>query len=70
MVKKHMLLHPLIPINKETFFTSTEIYHHSVVEAYTYCRERNFVRSTGIIGVDWNLCILFTVIESLLKEKE
>jgi len=67
MVKKHMLLHPLIPINKETFFTSTEIYHHSVVEAYTYCRERNFVHLWGYLWinwynrVDWNLfarCIL------------
>ena len=53
MVKKHMLLHPLIPINKETFFTSTEIYHHSVVEAYTYCRERNFVHLWGYLWINW-----------------
>jgi len=61
MVKKHMLLHPLIPINKETFFTSTEIYHH-IVEAYTYCRERNFVRSTGIIGVSLHVPLARTTI--------
>ena len=48
-----MLLHPLIPINKETFFTSTEIYHHSVVEAYTYCRERNFVHLWGYLWINW-----------------
>ena len=53
MVKKHSLLHPLIPINEETFFTSTEIYHKSVVETYTYCRERNFIYLWAYLWINW-----------------
>ena len=53
MVKKHSLLHPLIPINEETFFTSTEIYNKSVVETYAYCWERNFIYLWAYLWINW-----------------
>jgi hypothetical protein len=53
MVKRHALLHPLIPINKEIFLTSTEIYHQSVTEIYRYCREKDLVRLWGYLWTNW-----------------
>ena len=53
MVKRHAILHPLIPINKETFLTSTDIYHQSVMEAYNYCKEKDLVCLWGYLWMNW-----------------
>ena len=44
LVKRHANMHPLIPISKDTFWTSTEIYHASVKEIYQFCHSCGLVR--------------------------
>lgn len=53
MIKKHSVLHPLIPINEGTFLTSDEIYQRSVREAYNYCKQKNFVCLWGYLWINW-----------------
>ena len=53
MVKRHATLHPLIPISKEIFLTSMEIYHQSVEEMYRYCKEDNLVHLWAYLWINW-----------------
>src|SRR6185295_5817738 len=53
MIKRHAILHPLIPINKEIFLTSTEIHCQSVAEAYVYCKEKDLVRLWAYLWTNW-----------------
>src|SRR5207249_4450604 len=53
MVRRHALLHPLIPIDNNVFLTSTEIYYRSVAETYRYCQEKNFVCLWAYLWSNW-----------------
>jgi len=41
MVKRHALLHPLIPLGKDIFWTKDQIYRESIYEVYQFCRSKN-----------------------------
>ncbi|CAG8474476.1 11323_t:CDS:2 [Cetraspora pellucida] len=53
MIKKHALLHPLIPIKNRIFLTSDEIYYHSIHEIYEYCKKKNLIYLWGYLWVNW-----------------
>jgi hypothetical protein len=53
LVKKHSNMHPLIPVAKNTFLTSKEIYHRSVNEMYEFCSSRDLVRLWGYLWANW-----------------
>jgi len=53
MIKRHSVLHPLIPINEGTFLTSDDIYRRSVKEAYDYCKQKNLVYLWGYLWINW-----------------
>ncbi|CAG8538421.1 3239_t:CDS:1 [Paraglomus occultum] len=53
MIKRHSVLHPLIPINEGTFLTSDDIYRQSVREAYNYCKQKNLVYLWGYLWINW-----------------
>lgn len=42
IVKRHAIMHPLIPVVKNTFWNSAQIYQYCVQEAYQFCHSNNF----------------------------
>ena len=40
MVKRHALLHPLIPLGKDIFWTKDQIYRESTYEVYQFCQSK------------------------------
>ena len=53
LIKKHLMLHPLIPADINVFLTSDEIYHKSTSEIYQYCRQRNLVHLWAYLWMNW-----------------
>ena len=53
MVKKHANMHPLIPLSKDTFLTSTEIYKLCVQELYEFCHSQDLRRLWGYLWINW-----------------
>ena len=53
LIKRHALLHPLIPICKNIFLTSKEIRYQSVLEVYQFCHQKNLVDLQGYLWINW-----------------
>ncbi|PKY52195.1 hypothetical protein RhiirA4_305380, partial [Rhizophagus irregularis] len=53
MIKRHANMHPLIPVAKNTFWDSTEIYQYCVKEAYEYCYSNNLTKLWGYLWINW-----------------
>jgi hypothetical protein len=53
LIKKHSILHPLIPVDINVFLTSDEIYHKSTSEIYQYCQQRNLVHLWAYLWINW-----------------
>jgi hypothetical protein len=53
VIKKHANMHPLIPLSKDTFLNSTDIYRHCVEEMYRFCHSRNLARLWGYLWTNW-----------------
>src|SRR6185369_961970 len=53
LIKKHLMLHPLIPADINIFLTSDEIYHKSTSEIYQYCQQRNLVHLWAYLWMNW-----------------
>jgi hypothetical protein len=53
MVKRHSIMHPLIPVRKNTFWNTTQIYEHCVREMYEYCYSNNFSKLWGYLWMNW-----------------
>jgi hypothetical protein len=53
MVKRHSIMHPLIPVRKNTFWNTTQIYEHCVREMYEYCYSNNLSKLWGYLWVNW-----------------
>ena len=53
LIKKHLMLHPLIPADINVFLTSDEIYHKSMSEIYQYCQQRNLVHLWAYLWMNW-----------------
>jgi hypothetical protein len=53
LVKKHANMHPLIPVGKDTFWNSKQIYQDCVKEAYQFCYSRNLCKLWGYLWVNW-----------------
>ncbi|RGB33492.1 hypothetical protein C1646_788689 [Rhizophagus diaphanus] len=46
-------MHPLIPVAKNTFWNSTQIYRYCVQEIYQFCRNYNLSRLWGYLWINW-----------------
>lgn len=53
MVKRHALVHPLIPVRRDTFLTKDQIYHQSVYEIYQFCRSKDLTHLWGYLWCNW-----------------
>jgi hypothetical protein len=53
LIKKHANMHPLIPISKNTFLDSRNIYYRCVQEMYRFCRTQNLVGLWGYLWLNW-----------------
>lgn len=53
MVKKHANMHPLIPLKKDTFLTSMEIYQLCVQEVYEFCHSQDLRRLWSYLWMSW-----------------
>jgi len=53
MVKKHANMHPLIPVAKDTFWSSREIYQTCVKDIYQLCHSHGLCKLWGYLWVNW-----------------
>ncbi|CAG8840215.1 1031_t:CDS:2, partial [Gigaspora margarita] len=53
IIKKHLNIHSLIPVAKNTFWSSATIYHNCVEEAYKFCYNKKFDKFWGYLWANW-----------------
>ncbi|CAB5305488.1 unnamed protein product [Rhizophagus irregularis] len=53
IVKRHAIMHPLIPVAKNTFWNSAQIYQYCVQEAYQFCHSNNLSKLWGYLWINW-----------------
>lgn len=53
MVKRHANMHPLIPVAKDTFWTSAEIRQFCVKETYDFCHSRGLFKLWSYLWTSW-----------------
>jgi hypothetical protein len=53
MIKRHANMHPLIPVAKDTFWTSAKIHQFCVQETYEFCNSRGLVKLWGYLWTSW-----------------
>ncbi|CAG8640622.1 8789_t:CDS:2, partial [Cetraspora pellucida] len=53
MIKRHANMHPLIPVAKNSYMTSQEIYKFCIKELYQFCRLYDFVKLWGYLWTNW-----------------
>ncbi|CAG8832393.1 31772_t:CDS:2, partial [Gigaspora margarita] len=53
IVKRHSLMHPLIPVAKNTFWSSAQIYQYCTQEAYEFCYNNNLPGLWSYLWVNW-----------------
>src|SRR4051812_14801195 len=53
MVKRYANMHPLIPVAKNTFWNSAQIYQHCTQEIYQFCRNHNLPKLWGYLWINW-----------------
>jgi hypothetical protein len=53
MIKRHANMHPLIPVAKDTFRTSTSIRELCVQETYDFCHSRGLAKLWGYLWTSW-----------------
>ena len=53
VVKRHANMHPLIPVAKNTFLNSTQIYRHCVQEVYQFCYNYNLSKLWAYLWINW-----------------
>ncbi|KAF0554669.1 ATP-dependent DNA helicase pif1 [Gigaspora margarita] len=49
MIRKHIVMHPLIPVKKNTFLTLLEIYYQCTLEAYNFCKQKDLKNLWGYL---------------------
>ncbi|CAB5356877.1 unnamed protein product [Rhizophagus irregularis] len=52
IVKRHAIMHPLIPVAKNTFWNSAQIYQYCVQEAYQFCHSNNLSKLWGYLWIN------------------
>ncbi|RGB22410.1 hypothetical protein C1646_776135 [Rhizophagus diaphanus] len=52
IIKKHAVMHPLIPVAKNTFWNSAQIYQYCV-QVYQFCHDYNLSKLWGYLWVNW-----------------
>jgi hypothetical protein len=53
MVKQHANMHPLIPVDKNTFWSYAQIYRHCAHEMYQFCHNNGLSKLWGYLWSNW-----------------
>ncbi|RGB37108.1 hypothetical protein C1646_757270, partial [Rhizophagus diaphanus] len=53
IIKRHTTMHPLIPVAKNTFWNSAQIYQYCIQEIYQFCYNHNFSKLWNYLWINW-----------------